>query len=721
MNATLDLAIGGMTCAACVRRVERALARVPGVVSAEVNLATERARISGGAPAEALIGAVGAAGYVARPINPEARAAPARSRRDAYEVLLAAVLSAPLLGGMVAHLLGSAWMLPPAAQLALATPVQFGLGFRFYRGAWKALTTRTATMDVLVALGTSAAWGLSVAALLRGGPLYFESAAVIVTLVLFGRMLESHARWQTASAIRGLAALRPETAQLRRDGEEREVPIAALRTGDIVVVRPGERVPVDGVVREGIGAVDRSMLTGESLPVEVGPGDEVTGGTIALDGMLTIETRAVGAETVLARIVRLVESAQASKAPIQHLVDRVSAAFVPAVLGLALATFLGWMLAGVGVSAALLNAVAVLVIACPCALGLATPTAIMAGTGAAARAGILIRDAAVLERAKAITMVAFDKTGTLTEGKPVLTDLIPAAGVTEQALLAAAVGLQMGSEHPLAEAVRARAGNSPEAAVAGFRAFPGRGVSGRVQGRPLMLGNRRLLEASGVPPGSLDAQIGALEALGRTISFLAETEPVPRCLGLFAFGDRVKPEAHAAIAALHDQQLATVMLTGDGEGAARAVAESLGIAAFRAGILPQDKAAEIARLRAAGHGVAMVGDGVNDAPALAEADIGIAMGTGTDVAMQTAGITLMRDDPALVAAALDIARRTRRKIYQGLFWAFAYNLLGLPLAAFGLLNPVLAGSAMAFSSVSVVANALLLRSWRPAREMTDRR
>ena len=724
-----DLEVAGMTCASCVGRVERALKRVPGVVAAEVNLATERARVtaaSGSVTAERLAAVVRAAGYEASPVAEagakaaEASAPGLRSRRELTHVVLAAALSLPLLVGMIGHVVGVRWMLPGWVQLALATPVQFWLGWRFYVAGWKAARALSGNMDLLVALGTSAAWGLSVYELLatpagHAHALYFESSALIVTFILLGKWLEARAKGQTASAIRALMGLRPDTARLRRGGAEIEVPLAAVKVGDVVIVRPGERVPVDGRVLEGSGSVDESMLTGESLPVEKTAGSRVTGGSINADGLLAVETTAIGAETTLARIVRLVEGAQASKAPIQRLVDRVSAVFVPVVLGIALVTFIAWWAATGNPAAALLNAVAVMVIACPCALGLATPTAIMVGTGAAARHGILIKDADALERAHAVTAVAFDKTGTLTEGRPELVGLVPATGASAAEVLRLAASLQGGSEHPLAGAVRRRAaadGVMPESAK-DFRALAGRGVSAEAEGRSLILGSHRLLEESGVETGPLEVRARELEAAGRTVSWLAELAPDRGVLGLLAFGDAVKASARAAMDALRRRGIETVMLTGDGQGAARAAAASLGIEDVVAEVLPAGKAEAVAALRGRGKVVAMVGDGVNDAPALAAADVGIAMATGTDVAMSTAGITLMRGDPLLVPAALDVSRRTYAKIRQGLFWAFAYNVIGIPLASFGLLSPVVAGAAMALSSVSVVSNALLLRRWRP--------
>ena len=602
-------------------------------------------------------------------------------------------------------------------QFALATPVQFWLGARFYIAGWKAVRAGAGNMDLLVALGTSAAWGLSCWSLLTGHGhegLYFESSALIVTFVLLGKFLEGRAKGQTGAAIRALMRLRPETARVRRDGADVELPIGEVRVGDVVLVRPGERIPVDGRIVEGIAAIDASMITGESLPVEAAPGARVAAGAIDTDGLLAIETTAVGAETMVARIVRMVEDAQATKAPIQLLVDRVSAVFVPVVLGLAALTFLGWWVLAGDARAGLLHAVSVLVIACPCALGLATPTAIMVGTGAAARGGILIKDAVALERAHDVTLVAFDKTGTLTEGKPALTDILPEAGNAAD-MLRLAASLQAGSEHPLAAAVRTRAGTDGiEAPTAGaFRALAGRGVAGEVDGAGIALGNGRLMKESGIDTAPLHGQASELEASGHTIAWLGKVQP-PQLLGLLAFSDTAKPGASRAVVRLHKLGVKCAMLSGDSEGAARAVAGALGIETVLSGLLPGDKAAEIARLKRGDDIVAMVGDGINDAPALAAADIGIAMGNGTDVAMESAGITLMRGDPGLVADAIDISRRTAAKIRQGLFWAFAYNALGIPLAAAGYLSPVLAGAAMALSSVSVVGNALLLRGWRPA-------
>ncbi|WP_429599617.1 heavy metal translocating P-type ATPase [Variovorax sp. PvP013] len=750
-----NLPIDGMSCAACAGRVEKALRAVPGVAEASVNLATEVAtvRAGGDVGADRLHAAVRKAGYaVIEPPAPTADAppagagveaarpttVPARSRDAVWPIAVAAALSLPLVAPMLGMPFGADWALPGLWQLALATPVQFWLGARFYRAGWKALRARAGNMDLLVALGTSAAYGLSVFQLFfagdgHGAPgghgaaphLYFEASAVVVTLVLLGKWLEARAKRQTTDALRALNALRPETARVRRGGRDVELPLADVAPGDLVVVRPGDRVAVDGIVVEGASHVDESLLTGESLPVARAVGDAVTGGAVNADGLLLVRATAVGAESTLARIVRLVESAQARKAPVQRLVDRVSAVFVPVVVGIAVATLLGWGLATGDWTRAVLNAAAVLVIACPCALGLATPTAIMAGTGAAARRGILIKDAEVLEVAHRIDVVAFDKTGTLTEGRATLVAAEPAervdadAAAGRLALLAASAAIQAGSAHPLARAVLEAAGREgvPPAGVAtDVRAVPGLGVAATVEGRELRLGSTRWMRESGVAiPPALAERAARLEAEGRTVSWLAASGDgaIPLVLrGLLAFGDAVKPTARVAVDALRAQGVRTVLVSGDNTGAARAVANALGIDEVHAEVLPADKAARVEGLRAGGRTVAMVGDGINDAPALAAADVGIAMSTGTDVAMHAAGVTLMRGNPALVADAIDISRRTWAKIRQNLFWAFVYNVVGLPLAAAGLLDPMLAGAAMAFSSVSVVANALLLRRWK---------
>ncbi|MEG1769295.1 MAG: heavy metal translocating P-type ATPase [Comamonas sp.] len=731
---SVDFGVSGMTCASCVGRVERALQRVPGVTQASVNLATESVRVqvqAAGEDAEQvqarLRRAVRDAGYEPRTLSTEGPPQEVSAWAGFGPVAVASALSLPLVLPMIGMLWGSHWMLPAWLQFVLATPVQFILGARFYKAGWHALKAGTGNMDLLVALGTSAGWGLSMWLWITAAPgvaphLYFEASAVVITLVMLGKWLEGRAKRQTTEAIRALYALRPDTAHLLgRDGEV-DVPVAEVMVGDRIVVRPGERIPVDGVLHEGHTQVDESMLTGEPLPVSRETGDALTGGSINGEGRIVVLVRAVGNETVLARIIRLVEDAQAGKAPIQRLVDQVAAVFVPVVLGIALATLVGWLLAGAPVEEALIHAVAVLVIACPCALGLATPTAIMAGTGVAAKQGILIKDAQTLELAHRIDTVAFDKTGTLTQGRPQLTQFLVAPDADENGVLAQVASVQSGSEHPLARAVLQAAQerqlniDAPEA----VRAVPGRGTEGRAQGHDLLIGSLRWMRELAVP--GLDEAFWAQAAAqwqqgGATVSAVAERGATGLQLrALLGFGDEPKPGAAQALAELRARGLRTVMVSGDNQGAANAMARRLGLDPDKgevlAEVLPADKAAQIARLRtegAGGHTVAMVGDGVNDAPALAAADVGMAMGNGTDVAMHAAGITLMRGDPRLVAQALDISHRTVMKIRQNLFWAFAFNVAGIPLAALGYLSPVVAGAAMALSSVTVMANALLLK------------
>jgi Cu+-exporting ATPase len=743
--ATTELAIDGMTCASCATRVEKALARVPDVAHASVNLATERATVDTRGPADIaqLIEAVSQAGYQASPIVRDDAAPPAahgasaddaklrQARRERDAVIASAILTLPLMVPMLSAAAGGAQAgLPAWLQLALASVIQFVFGARFYTSAYRALRAKSGNMDLLVALGTSAAYGMSAwqMAAHPGGTmhLYFEAAAVVITLVRFGKWLEARAKRQTTDAIRALNALRPDRARVRETGAERDVPLAQVRVGTVVVVRPGERVPVDGAVLEGRTHIDESLITGESLPVAKQPGERVTAGSINGEGVIAVTTTAIGAETTLARIIRLVETAQAEKAPIQRLVDRVSAVFVPAILAIAFVTLAGWLLAGAPSETAILNAVAVLVIACPCALGLATPAAIMAGTGVAARHGVLIKDAQALELAQRVSVVAFDKTGTLTVGKPSVVAFEP-IGMERYDALALAAAVQQNSDHPLARAVVAAfdaakaaepvpaRGAMPVAVHAS--AAPGRGVQAQVNGRTLALGSGRWLAELGIGlPAAFSKRARELEAAGNTVSWLMSVDAPGAALALIAFGDTVKPGARAAVERLSARGVKSVLVTGDNRGSAASVAAALGIGEFHAEVLPEDKARVVRELKArAGGVVAMAGDGINDAPALAAADIGFAMATGTDVAMHTAGVTLMRGDPALVADAIDISRRTYRKIQQNLFWAFVYNLIGVPLAAFGLLNPMLAGAAMAFSSVSVVTNALLLKTWHGGR------
>ena len=731
-TATVDLSIGGMTCASCVGRVERALRKVPGVQDVSVNLATETARIQSVADESLLprlMRAVRDAGY--EPGLPEAQAAGSAPGPWAgfAPVGLGLLLSAPLVLPMVASLWGQHLMLPALWQFVLATPVQFVLGARFYKAGWHAARALSGNMDLLVAIGTTAGWLLSMWLWLTAPAghaphLYFEGSAVVITLVLLGKWLEARAKRQTTEAIRALQALRPERAHwLGPDGEV-DVPLHEVMTGDRLVVRPGERVPVDGMVLEGSTQVNESMLTGEPLPVSKTVGDALTGGAVNGDGRVLMQVRAVGTETVLARIIRMVEDAQAAKAPIQRLVDRVSEIFVPAVLAVALLTLSGWWLAGVPAEDAILHAVAVLVIACPCALGLATPAAIMAGTGVAARHGILIKDAQALEIAHRVQTVAFDKTGTLTVGQPRLLRQVAAPGVPVTEWLALTAAVQSGSEHPLAHAVvhAARAQGLHLPGAQSLQAVPGRGVQAEVEGRTLLIGSLRWLAHEGLDLQVWQADVQQLQREGATLSAVAERSAQglqPRLL--LAFGDEPKPGAREALQALRDRGLQLVMISGDNRAAAEAMACRLGLrpeaGEVLAEVLPADKAQAVARLREGEQGqprvVAMVGDGVNDAPARAAADVGLAMGNGTDVAMHAAGITLMRGDVALVGAALDISARTVSKIRQNLFWAFAYNVAGIPLAALGYLSPVVAGAAMAMSSVSVMGNALLLRRWRP--------
>ncbi len=712
----VELSIEGMTCASCVGRIERALGKVPGVREVSVNLASERARVSllEGTPSAALLEAVQQAGYSARLSSEQPSAhAESGSNRELTAAILALLLATPLVVPMLFNNL----MLPAWLQFLLATPVQFVLGARFYRAAWKALKAGSGNMDLLVALGTSAAYGLSLylwATAKHHEPhLYFEASTVVIALVLLGKYLESRAKRQTSSAIRALEALRPERATRLVDGREEDVAIAALNLHDQIVVRPGERFPVDGVVLDGLSQADEALISGESLPVNKAPGDQVTAGAINGEGRLIVRTTALGGETVLARIIRLVEDAQSAKAPIQKLVDRVSAVFVPVVLLIALITLGGWLLAGAGLETALINAVAVLVIACPCALGLATPAAIMAGTGVAARHGILIKDAEALELAHQVSVVAFDKTGTLTAGQPRIVHLA-STGIDDNELLRLAGALQQGSEHPLARAVLGAAAEREIAlpALENSQALAGRGIRGTLGGRELLLGNQRLFDELALS-SDLQSLAHDWEAEGRTLSWLIEAGASPRTLGLLAFGDPLKEGAEQAIKALHSAGIECHLISGDNAGSAGAVGKALGIDEVHAQVLPADKAAHVDALKRDGARVAMVGDGINDAPALAAADVGIAMGGGTDVAMHAAGITLMRGDPRLVPAALSISRRTWSKIRQNLFWAFIYNAVGIPLAAFGLLNPMLAGAAMALSSVSVLGNALLLNTWKP--------
>ena len=711
------LAISGMSCAACVTRLERVLGRRPGVVSAVVSLTAERAEVAFD-PAVIglvdLVAAVEGAGFGARPLAEEnaAEAAPDEARRTLVVLAASAALSLPLLADMLVPLPG--WLMA-----LLATPVQFWAGARFYRGAWHALRGGGANMDVLVALGTSAAYGLAFWQLVVGRMPQFEAAALVITLVIAGKWLEARARRATGRAIASLAALRPALAtRLGADGGEESVPLERIRRGDLVRVRPGERIPVDGAIETGRAAVDEAMVSGEAMPRPRGPGDAVTGGTLALDGMLVVRATAVGAEAVLGRMIALVGHAQATKPRIQRLADRVSGWFAGFVAAAAALTLAGWWLVTGDAAASILPAVAVLVVACPCALGLATPAVIAVALGVAARHGILVRDAEALESAAGLTTVLFDKTGTLTAECPDITD-VEALDGDAHALLALAAAVQRGSAHPAAAAVTAAAAGLAVPEVAAVRVIPGRGVEGRVGERTIFIGNRDLLTERGLDPAPLAVRAAALEAEGRAVIWIGDAH---RLLGLIAIADRLRPEAAAAVAALRGAGLAPLMLTGDAPAAAHAAAVRLGFTPgeVMAGMRPEEKIAEVERRQSRGERVAMVGDGINDGPALARADLGIAMGGGSDVAFHAAAVGLLRPDPGLVAALVDLAGAARSKMVQNLAWAFGFNALAIPAAALGLFGPVAAAAAMTASSLLVVGNALALSRWRPPARLDGR-
>jgi Cu+-exporting ATPase len=749
--ARVTIPVTGMTCAACVRRVERALEKVPGVLEASVNLATEKATvgyIAGEVDPRGLESAVEGAGYgVVREDESRVEDTHERAyRRLRADFLLAAALTALILLGSLPHMFGI--MLPvPMGWLnltlfALATPVQFWAGWRFYRGAWGALKHGQADMNTLVVMGTSAAYLYSAVATLAPGlfaagraDVYFDTSALIITLILLGRLLEARARGRTNEAIKKLAGLQAKTARVVRGGEELDVPVEDVVVGDILVVRPGEKVPVDGLVTSGESAVDESMITGESIPTTKREGDEVIGATINTRGSFRFEATRVGEETALYRIMRMVEEAQGSKAPIQRLADRISAVFVPAVIGVSTVTFLTWLLLGPepALTFALLNTVAVLIVACPCAMGLATPTSIMVGTGKGAESGILIKGGEALEGAHTLDTVVLDKTGTLTRGEPLLAGVVVENGIGEEELLRLAAAAERDSEHPLGEAIvrGARDLGLTLAEATSFEAVSGGGIGACVDGRRVLVGSRRFLSESGVPEDGLGARGEELAREGKTPIFVA-VDGVPA--GLVAVADAVRGESREAVERLHTLGLEVAMLTGDDCRAAWAIARELGIDRVAAEVRPEDKAAEVARLQAEGKRVGMVGDGINDAPALARADVGIAIGTGADVAMEAADLTLISGDVRGVARAIALSRATVRNIKQNLFWAFAYNVALIPVAAgvlypvfaggavpealrpflgeYGFLNPVLAAAAMALSSVTVVSNALRLRRAR---------
>jgi Cu+-exporting ATPase len=719
------LQITGMTCAACSARIEKRLNKVEGVERASVNLAAEKATVifaPGTVTLESLIESVERIGYGAAPFQEAPDAAEKERERRAKEIrhqlfnfslallfTLPIFIEAMILMPLQIHTI----LMEPYLQAVLATIVQFGPGYQFYRRAWSNVRHGTANMDVLVVLGTTAAWGYSLYhTLVPPGDLYFEAGAVVITLILLGKVLEAVAKGRTSEAIKKLLGMQAKSARILRGGQEVTLPIEQVMPGDLVLVRPGEKVPVDGEIVEGHSAVDESMLTGESIPVDKGPGDPVVGATLNKHGSFVFRATKVGAETALAQIVRMVEEAQGSKAPIQALADKIAGIFVPVVLGLALLTLVVWGLVTGDWAAGLKAAIAVLVIACPCSLGLATPTAIMVGTGRGAELGILFKGGEHLERAEKVQAVILDKTGTITKGEPELTDLVPAPGATAEELLLVAAAAERNSEHPLASAIVSAAGERGLAlpAVSGFTAIPGHGIEATVDGRRVLVGNRRLLERESIPVQALLADLERLEGEGKT-AMLVAAGGAP--LGIIAVADTIKPTSREAVGALKALGIQVAMLTGDNQRTAQAIARQVGIDQVLAEVLPDQKAAEVMKLKAKGLVVAMVGDGINDAPALASADLGMAIGTGTDVAIEAADVTLISGDLRAIPAALKLSRQTMRKIRQNLFWAFAYNVAGIPLAALGLLTPMLAGAAMAFSSVSVVTNSLLLKRFDP--------
>ncbi len=739
------LSLQGMDCASCAALIERSLKKLPGIQQANVNFAAEKAAVlfdRSALSATDLIRAVETAGYKASVITGHDRDAERKRRKEDVrrarrKFLTAFVLSTPLLVLMVVPFFPDSaastaigpWM--GILSLAFATPVQFWLGAGFYRGFWSSLKMKTFTMDSLIAIGTSTAYFFSlsnfvVAFIQRGSPigetpnLYFEVAALLIAFVLLGKWLEARAKGSTSEAIEKLMGLTPKTARVLRDGQPTDVPIAEVQIGDTVIVRPGEKIPVDGLVTRGLSSVDESMLTGESIPVEKKEGDRVFGATVNQHGSIEFTADRIGAETVLERIIRFVEEAQGSKAPIQDFADAISRWFVPAVILTALATFVIWLLLGQTVTFALLTFVSVIVIACPCALGLATPTALMVATGRGAELGILIRGGEPLEAARDIDTIVFDKTGTLTHGKPEVTDIIPVGGMDPSQLLALAASIEQVSEHPLAESIvrKAKEDGATLSPVEQFTAVPGHGVRGKIAGITYSLGNRKLLEQSRISGTNIEERLRTLEQAGQTAMILATNE---RILGIIAVADTIKETTPTAIAALKRMGITPVMITGDNDRTARAMAAQAGIDQVLADVLPEEKAHEVRRLQEQGRNVAMVGDGINDSPALAQANLGIAMGSGTDIAMETGGIVLVRNDLQDVATSIALSRATVSKIRQNLFFALFYNVLGIPIAArafasFGIvLRPELAGFAMALSSVSVVTNSLLLKSFVPGK------
>jgi len=713
------LEISGMTCSSCSGRIETALHGVAGVTEARVNLAIEQANVRFDpaiTSAAALVNVVEVAGYGAKiKGNTSAEGAEgAALKRERLTLIISAILTAPLLAQMVSMVLGLGFHLSPWVELALATPVQFLIGSRYYIGAWHALKARAGNMDMLVAIGTSAAYFYSLWLVLSLGSaaqglLYFEASTVVITLILAGKYMESRAKRSASSALRQLMGLRPTSAVILTADGEVTTPIEQVKIGDVALLRPGGRVPVDGVIIEGESELDEALITGESMPVLRRMGDEVIAGAINGGGVLKVEATRVGEDTTLAKVAGMVEAAQVGKAPIQKLVDKISAIFVPTIIVIAILTFFAWQLVGASFETSIVAMISVLVIACPCALGLATPTALVAGTGAGAKAGILIRDIETLERAKVIDAVVFDKTGTLTAGKPTVDEIAVFNG-DEAGLLALGAAAQAGSEHPLGKAIVAEAAmhEVKPLTATNAKATAGEGIEVTVDGEIIRMGRGRFAVAEMDPEQEKRAL--KMRAGGRTVVWLSKAG---KAMGLVAYVDAVRPEAKAAVEQLHKRGVEAYLMTGDNAETAAKVAEELGIDKVISDMRPEDKAREVKALQASGKHVAMVGDGVNDAPALAEATLGIAMGGGADVAIETAGFVLMRNDPQLVAAALEVSAKTAQKIRQNLFWAFGYNVVGIPIAALGFLNPAVAGAAMAFSSVFVVSNALLLKRWKP--------
>ncbi len=721
----VTLKLYGMTCAACANRIEKRLAGLPGVIGAVVNFAAENVSVeyipAQITPAE-MIKVVSDMGYKAvraddtESVDREKEEREKEVRRQTMLFIIAAVFSLPLLSVMFFELLGvhpPELLMNPYFQFALATPVQFFPGLQFYRGAYHALKAKSANMDVLIAMGTSAAYFYSVAITFFGeGPVYFESAAVIITLILLGKLLEAIAKGRTSEAIKKLMGLQPKTARVIREGQEVDIPIEQVLVGDLILVRPGEKVPVDGIIQSGTSTVDESMLTGESIPVDKGPGDEVIGATINKHGSFKFEATKVGKDTALAQIVKLVEDAQGSKAPIQRLADIISGYFVPAVVGFALLTFAAWYFSRGDFTTALINFTAVLVIACPCALGLATPTAIMVGTGKGAEHGILIKGGEYLEKAHQITAVVLDKTGTITTGKPTVTDIIAVDQGSDEEVLRLGAIAERGSEHPLGVAIveSAKAKELELGEPESFEAIPGYGVRAVVEGREILFGNHKLMQDAKIDIRMLQDQIELLESQGKTVMTMAVDG---RAMGVVAVADTIKETSAEAIKEIQQMGIEVYMITGDNRRTAQAIAEQVGITNILAEVLPENKAEEVQKLQAQGDVVAMVGDGINDAPALAAADVGMAIGTGTDVAMAAADITLMRGDLRGIVDSIRLSKQTMRIVKQNLFWAFAYNSAGIPIAALGYLSPMLAGAAMAMSSVSVVSNSLRLKRFKP--------